>query len=123
MPKKSNKEFAISFLKLAAAGKVDEAYQTYVADDFKHHNQFFKGDRLTLLNAMKDAHEKMPNKKFEIKSIIEENDKIVTHSLVVKANMQIIAFHMMRFSGGKIVELWDLGAPVSKDCPNENGLF
>ena len=51
MSEKSNKEFATGFLKLAAAGKVDEAYQKYVADDFKHHNQFFKGDRLSLLNA------------------------------------------------------------------------
>ena len=72
---------------------------------------------------MKDAHEKMPNTKFEIKSIVEENDVIVTHSLVVKTDMQIVAFHRMRFRHGKIVEFWDLGAPVPKDCPNENGLF
>jgi predicted SnoaL-like aldol condensation-catalyzing enzyme len=48
---------------------------------------------------------------------------VITHSLVVKQNMEIAVVHIFRFSGDKIVELWDLGQPIEKNSPNENGLF
>jgi hypothetical protein len=39
---------AQSFLKMAGMGKVQEAYDQYVASSFIHHNQSFKGDRQSL---------------------------------------------------------------------------
>ena len=70
-----HKEAAKSFLKMAALGKVQEAYDQYVAPSFIHHN--------------------------------------ATSAVV----------HIFRFEQDRVVELWDLGQPISKDSPNENGLF
>ena len=50
----SNKERAISFLRLASSGNVREAYETYVHPDFRHHNPYFPGDRASLLVAMEE---------------------------------------------------------------------
>ena len=40
----NRKEAAVSFLKLAASGKVDEAYGSYIGANFRHHNPYFRGD-------------------------------------------------------------------------------
>ena len=39
----SNKNAAVSFLKMAASGKVQEAYSKFVGEGFRHHNPFFEG--------------------------------------------------------------------------------
>jgi len=44
----SNKDVAVSFLKLAASGKVREAYSKFVGDGFRHHNPFFEGSAESL---------------------------------------------------------------------------
>ena len=51
-PHTSNKERATDFLALVAAGQVEQAFAKHVAADFRHHNPFFPGDRLSLLRAM-----------------------------------------------------------------------
>ena len=58
----TNREKAVSFLKTAGAGDVQSAYDKFVAPAFIHHNLYFKGDRQSLLNAMKEASAKSPNK-------------------------------------------------------------
>jgi hypothetical protein len=40
----SRKERAMSFLKLASAGQVEQAYGTYLTEDFRHHNPHFSGE-------------------------------------------------------------------------------
>ena len=51
------KEIATSFLKLAASGKVSEAFEKYVSrQDFRHHNPHFPGDANSLKAAMMEAH-------------------------------------------------------------------
>jgi predicted SnoaL-like aldol condensation-catalyzing enzyme len=122
----THKEIAKSFLKLAGTGKVDEAYDRFVAPSFIHHNQYFKGDRQSLLDAMKEAHKKSPNKSIETLRALEDGPLVATHSRVLRndATMpEIAVVHIFRFENEKIVELWDLGQPVSKDSPNENGIF
>ncbi len=49
MTKMSHRETAVSFLKLAASGKVREAYSKYVSPNFRHHNPYFRGDREALI--------------------------------------------------------------------------
>jgi predicted SnoaL-like aldol condensation-catalyzing enzyme len=119
----TKKETAISFLQLAGSGRVEEAFDKFTATDFFHHNQYFQGNREALQKAMEDAHQTSPNKSVEIKYCYMDGDTVITHSLVVKQNMDIAVVHIFRFSGDKIVELWDLGQPIEKDSPNENGLF
>jgi len=55
------KETATTFLKLAASGKVSEAFEQYVArDGFRHHNPYFPGDAKSLRAGMMEAHHKFP---------------------------------------------------------------
>ncbi len=119
---KPNK-IAESFLHLASCGKVKEAFDRFVAANFIHHNQYFKGSREALQNAMTEAHQSSPNKSLEVKYSYEDNDTIITHSLVKKHNLEIAVVHIFRFEGLKIVELWDLGQVIEKESPNQYGLF
>jgi predicted SnoaL-like aldol condensation-catalyzing enzyme len=119
----NRKQIAIDFLKLAGTGKVKEAYDRFIAPDFIHHNQYFKGDRQSLLTAMEEAHKSGPNKIIDTKFAIEEGDRVVTYSHVAKENMDIVVCHIFRFKGEKVVELWDVGQLIDKNSPNENGAF
>ncbi|MGB4959961.1 MAG: nuclear transport factor 2 family protein [Saprospiraceae bacterium] len=117
------KEIAKSFLMAAGMGQVDEAYEKYVATDFKHHNQYFEGSRVALKDAMAEAHLSSPNKQIDIKYCYIDGNTVITHSLVTKEEMDIAVVHIFRFEGDKIMELWDLGQVISEDSPNQNGLF
>src|SRR5262245_7860398 len=121
-----HKEAATSFLKMAGMGKVQQAYDQYVAPSFIHHNQYFKGDRQSLLMAMQDASNSSPNKSIEIKHAYEDGDTVITHSLVTRQDTEapeIAVVHIFRFEQDRVVELWDLAQPISKDSPNQNGTF
>lgn len=120
----TNKERASTFLKMAGSGDVRAAYDQFVSPKFIHHNQYFKGDRQSLLRAMEEAHKQSPNKSIEIKKVYQDGETVITHSLVLRAaeNLApIIVVHIFRFEGDKIVELWDLGQQQLKDSPNANG--
>lgn len=119
----TNKEVAIKFLEMCALESPKLAFEKYVNANFKHHNQYFKGDRETLMNAMADSDQKNPNKQFSIKHVFENSDSVSVFSHVVKETMQIAVVHMMRFENGKISEMWDVGQVLDKNSPNENGPF
>jgi predicted SnoaL-like aldol condensation-catalyzing enzyme len=125
-PVSKNKKAAAAFLNMAGMGEVHEAYDQYVATPFIHHNQYFKGDRQSLLAAMQEASTTSPNKSIQIKRMYEDGDTVITHSLVTRQDPQapdIAVVHIFRFEHDRIAELWDLGQPISKDSPNENGMF
>lgn len=122
----TRKEAAVSFLKLAGSGRVEEAYATFIAPSFVHHNPHFRGDRASLKAAMAQAHDRSPNKLIDVKRVLEDGDFVITHSLVVRTDPgqpDVAVVHIFRFEGDQVVELWDLGQPLSKDSPNENGAF
>ncbi|HYD03017.1 MAG TPA: ester cyclase [Alphaproteobacteria bacterium] len=122
-----NKDIAKNFLKLAAAGKVDEAYEKYVDKKFIHHNVWYPHDRQSLMDGMKDSDKKMPNKKFIIKKILEEKDTVATHSYIkMKMKGKVwegSVVHIVKIKNGKIVEMWDIGQEIPKDSPNRKGAF
>ena len=122
----TNKESATSFLQMAGSGNVRAAYDKFVAPDFIHHNQYFKGDRQSLLLAMEEASKTHPNKDIDIKHIYQDGNIVITHSLVTRQDPQalpIAVVHIFKFRDGRIVELWDLGQEIARDSPNENGPF
>jgi predicted SnoaL-like aldol condensation-catalyzing enzyme len=121
-----HKEAAKSFLRMAGTGKVQEAYDYYVAPSFIHHNPHFKGDRQSLLKAMQEASEATPNKTIETKHVYEEGDTVIAYSHVTRQDpeaAEVAVVHMFRFEQDRIVELWDVGQDIAKDSPNENGMF
>ena len=122
----TKKEMAISFLKMAGTGEVRAAYEKFIAPNFIHHNQYFKGDRKSLMVAMEEAHKASPNKSIDIKKVYEDGNTVITHSLVIRQNpkeQDVAVVHIFKIENDQVVELWDLGQLILKDCPNENGLF
>lgn len=122
----SQKEAAVTFLKMAAMGDVRSAYEKFIAPRFIHHNQYFKGDRESLLQAMEEAHRVSPNKSIEVKHVYEDGNSVITHSLVTRKNpseQDVMVVHIFRFENGKMAELWDVGQLLEKESPNENGPF
>ena len=121
----SRKEVAQSFLRLAASGKVREAYQKHVAPGFRHHNPYFRGDAESLMKGMEENAAKNPNKVLQIQRALEEDDLVAVHSRVRQKpdDLGAAVVHIFKFQGDRIVELWDLGQPVTENSLNENGMF
>ncbi len=121
----TRKELAITFLTLAATGKLDEAYGNHIAPNFRHHNAYFAGDAESLKTGMAEAHKQFPNTTLEVQHAWEDGDLVAVHSRVSHGPDQpdIAVVHMFRFEGDRIAELWDVGMEAPKDSPNQNGLF
>ncbi|RDU35279.1 nuclear transport factor 2 family protein [Neobacillus piezotolerans] len=121
----SPKEMAVSFLQLVVSGKIREAYQEYIADEFRHHNPYFPGDADSLMAAMEENAVQSPQKTLEVKLAVHERDIVVVHSHIKQKpnDPGAVVVHIFRFKDDKIVELWDVGQPVPEDSPNENGIF
>lgn len=122
---KTKKEMAKHFLELAAGGDSREAFSLYVAQDFKHHNAWFKGDADTLMNAMEESAKENPNKIFEIQRALEDGELVAVHSHIKQnpKDLGAAVIHIFRFEGDTIAELWDFGQAVPADQVNENGMF
>jgi predicted SnoaL-like aldol condensation-catalyzing enzyme len=120
----SLKERAVSFLELAASGRVDEAYNL-VGAGFFHHNPYFRGDAASLKAAMAENAAQNPRKKLEVKRALEDGDLVAVHSHVRQKpeDPGAAVVHIFRFEEGRIVELWDVGQPVMDEGPNEHGMF
>lgn len=122
----SQKQIAVRFLELAAAGEVDEAYSNYTASNFKHHNPYYAGDVTSLKEGMRESAIETPNKVFDIQHVIEDGDLVAVHS---KLEMQmnglttLAVVHICRFENGKIAEFWDIGQIQPDPLVNENGMF
>ena len=120
-----NKDIAISFLKLAAGGKVREAYSQFVGVGFRHHNPFFEGSAETLMAGMEENARQNPNKVLEVKRAISEGQFVAVHSHVRQKPDELGAavVHIFRFENDRIAELWDLGQPLPQKSPNQYGMF
>lgn len=125
MATQRNSEIATEFLSMASSGRVREAYECHVADDFIHHNAYFPGDRESLLVAMEQSAESEPNKFFTVKQVIDSGDRIAvfSHLQRVQADQGYAVVHILRFHGSKIAEMWDIGQEIPKDSPNALGMF
>lgn len=121
---KTRKDIAQSFLRLAAAGRMDDAF-ALAAPDFRHHNPWFKGDAASLRDAMAQAAAKFPRTSIEFQRSLEEGDLVAVHSKVLHepAGRAIAVVHLFRFQGSRIAELWDVVMEAPEHSPNQHGLF
>ena len=121
----SNKDAAVTFLKLAASGEVREAYSRFVGPEFRHHNPFFEGSAESLSAGMEANARANPDKVFEVKRAIAEGDLVAVHSHVRQKPGEpgAAVVHIFRFKDGRIAELWDLGQAVPENSPNQYGIF
>ena len=121
----SNKNAAVSFLKLASSGEVQEAYSKFVGAGFRHHNPFFEGSAEALQAGMQVNAVQNPDKILEVKCVIAEGELVAVHSHVQQkpGDLGAAVVHIFRFENDRIVELWDLGQPVPEESPNQFGMF
>lgn len=121
----SNKEHAVQFLNLVSSGKIDEAYDQFVAPGGKHHSPHFAAGFDALKAAMKDNYQQFPNKQSEIKHVLGDDDLVAVHSHVVltPGDQGFAILHLLRFEDGKIVELWDFTQMAPEKSLNTDGLF
>lgn len=121
----SNKDIAVSFLKLASSAGVREAYEKFVGAGFRHHNAYFEGSAESLMAGMEENARQNPSKVLEVKHVIAEGEFVVIHSHVrlKPGDSGVALVHIFRFEKGRIVELWDLGQPVPETTPNQYGMF
>lgn len=119
----TKKEIATTFLQRVSAGIVDEAYERFVHRDFKHHLLYFRGDRQSLLEAMKENAREFPDKTYEVLHALEDGDCVAVHGKVVLAPKVYGVIHILRFEDNKIIESWEASQEELGDSPNEHGLF
>ena len=121
----SNKNAAVSFLKMAASGKVQEAYSKFVGEGFRHHNPFFEGSAESLQAGMQANALQNPDKVLDVKRVIADGELVAVHSHVQQkpGERGAAVVHIFRFENGRILELWDLGQPLPDESPNQFGMF
>ncbi|KRA33764.1 polyketide cyclase [Rhodanobacter sp. Root627] len=121
----SKADIATEFLSLCASGKVREAYDRHVAENFRHHNAYFPGDRDALLTAMEQSAQSEPNKSFTVRQTIESADRVavMSHLRRAQVDLEYAVVHILRFEQGRIVEMWDVAQEIPRDSPNQLGMF
>jgi len=121
----ARRQAAKQFLELVVAGEIDEAYQRHVDLSGKHHNPFFAEGFPALKKAMIENHVQFPNKQLLVKNVLNDGYLVAVHSQIVlrPGEPGVATVHLFRFDGDKIVEMWDVGQPVPRDCPNHDGAF
>src|SRR5687767_8021931 len=78
----ANKDAAVSFMGLIAAGRVRDAYAQHVGRGFRHHNPFFTGDAKTLMKGMEENARKHPALRLDVLRVLEDGDLVAVHSHV-----------------------------------------
>ncbi|MGM0579409.1 MAG: nuclear transport factor 2 family protein [Bacteroidota bacterium] len=121
----SNKEKAGHFLNLIGEAKIEEAFEFYVAEDFKHHNPYFKADAQSLQKAMKEDVKANPKKELKILRSLADGDLVAVHSHVKQQpdDNGFVFVHFFKFREDKIIELWDLGQEIPDQSINEIGML
>lgn len=121
----TQKEIAVDFLNLIAAGNIDEAYDSYVNMRGRHHNVYYAADFTSLKQGMIENHTQYPNKRLMVKNVLGDGDLVAVHSnIIMKAGEPgVSVVHLFRFDNGKIIEIWDVGQPVPANSPNLIGAF
>ena len=121
----SRKEAAEEFLRLTAKGEVKQAFEKFVAPEFKHHNAAFAGDAGSLMTAMAENHAKNPHMMLKIQRSLQDGDLVAVHSRVElnPGHNGMAVVHILRFKGDRIEELWDVGQDAPQKSPNRHGMF
>lgn len=121
----TRKEIATLFVHETSKGNVRSVFNSHVDKAFKHHNIYFNEHASTLIDAMEQSALEFPNRTVNVFQVIEENDKVVTHSHIVMIpnQIEVIAVHIFRFVENKIVEMWDITQLGPEEFVNKNGLL
>jgi predicted SnoaL-like aldol condensation-catalyzing enzyme len=106
-------------------GRVREAYETYVAEDYIQHNPMADDGRDAAIAFLEPIYEANPQHRMTVHRMIVEGPYIVVHlhGQSSPQDLGAAAVDILRVEDCKIVEHWDVTQPVPSQSVNENGMF
>ena len=125
MTELSLKDAGVAFLQMTAAGQVEQAFARFAGPQFRHHNPHFPGDAASIQAAMLENAERFPQMLFEVQRALADGDLVAVHSRarMTPDGADIAIVHILRFEGGRIAEMWDIGQAQPDPMPNQYGMF
>jgi predicted SnoaL-like aldol condensation-catalyzing enzyme len=119
------KDAAVAFLQMTAAGQVEQAFERFAGPQFRHHNPHYPGDAGSIKAGMIENAARFPGMVLEVQRAIAEGPLVAVHSRarLTPDGADIAIVHILRFDGGRIAEMWDIGQAQPDPMPNELGMF
>lgn len=106
-------------------GKVREAYETYVAEDYIQHNPHAQNGRDAAIAFLEPIFANNPQHRMTVHKLIVEDPYIVVHLHGQSSpdDLGAAAIDILRVENCKIVEHWDVTQAVPETTANGNGMF
>jgi len=106
-------------------GRVREAYETYVAEDYIQHNPHATDGRDAAIAFLEPFYERNPTHRMTVHRVIVQDPYIVVHlhGQTGPQDRGAAAIDILRVENCLIAEHWDVTQPVPETSANENGMF
>jgi len=106
-------------------GKVREAYETYVAEDYIQHNPHATDGRDAAIAFLEPFYQRNPGHRMIVHRVIVQAPYIVVHlhGRTSPEDRGAAAVDILRVENCKIAEHWDVTQPVPEHSANNNGMF
>ena len=125
-PALTNREIVERFIDLLyRQGRVREAFETYVHEDYIQHNPLAPDGRAAAIAALEPYFASQPDAVREVHRIIVDGDLAAVH-VRTRQNPQDRGFaivDILRVENGKIVEHWDVIQAVPEQSANPHPMF
>ena len=125
-PALTNREIVERFIDLLyRQGRVREAFETYVHEDYIQHNPLAPDGRAAAIAALEPYFASQPDAVREVHRIIVDGDLAAVH-VRTRQNPQDRGFaivDILRGENGKIVEHWDVIQAVPEQSANPHPMF
>ncbi|WP_336979614.1 nuclear transport factor 2 family protein [Altererythrobacter fulvus] len=106
-------------------GKVREAYETWVAEDYIQHNPHATDGRDAAIAFLEPFYQRNPTHRMTVHRVLVDGDLIAVHlhGQTGPDDRGAAAVDILRVKDCKIVEHWDVTQPVPEKSANPNGMF
>jgi predicted SnoaL-like aldol condensation-catalyzing enzyme len=121
-----NKRTAVAFYELAFNEKRPaEAVRRYAGPIYIQHNPLFADGTDAFIAAVTAFTEQNPQLHVDIRTVIAEGDRVLTHSLITLSpdDLGTVAADIFRLDRGRIVEHWDVVQPFPETSVNDHPMF
>jgi len=106
-------------------GKVREAYETFVAENYRQHNPHATDGRDAAIAFLEPFYERNPGHRMVVHRVLVEDPYIVVHlhGFSSPEDRGAAAVDILLVENCQIVEHWDVTQPVPERSMNDNGMF
>lgn len=122
----TSKAVALGFFRAAFLdGRVDEAFDRYVADVYVQHNPQVPDGPRAARAFIEQLVTRYPLAVIDIKRVIAEDDLVAihVHYRTQPDDRGMAGVDIFRVENGKVVEHWDVLQPVPAESANDNGML